>query len=534
LQERRQRYRTEQKELLEQSKRALVERKEQERQRTEDQRLELGRERLAEQKAERERKTAIQEWREKVRSEDAAVRKSKDKAKAFADIIKLASDQQEAKLTELAKKLDEDVASVSAEFADYRTAETASSIPEAMSEWDVERWPEPVATAVLLEELILCLSKHVVAKPHQVLVITLWVMLTWVHEEAAHHSPYLVITSPKHGCGKTTLLVDVIKHLVPKPVAGAAHNAANIYRVADRDKPTMLFDNVDKLLARKPDVAELFLYGYTRGIKVPREEKINGEWQTHWYDPFCPKACTLIGMKFRLPKDDEAVLASRTLPIELLPKKKGEEVPKKPFGQELLDEFANLRRKLARWSKDNATTLKSVTPAIPAAFFNRSADNWTLLWAIADLAGGDWAEQARNTAERLSQQELTEPSWLDLLLEELHVVFVEERKPAVTSAELIKRLTRNPLSVWRDYGRGHLVTQREIAALLRSKLHIHPGLVGQARLGGYFAKDFFEKEIFERFLGCDPPDSLILSPPQTTVKTKKPTRKRAKPRKRTK
>ena len=32
----------------------------------------------------------------------------------------------------------------------------------------------------------------------------------------------------------------------------------------------MLFDNVDTLFQRKPEVTELFLIGWTRGIKVPR------------------------------------------------------------------------------------------------------------------------------------------------------------------------------------------------------------------------------------------------------------------------
>jgi hypothetical protein len=353
-------------------------------------------EKLQEDRAERQRKSEAQKFREKVRAEDAAAKKARAKAAAFADIIKLPVDQQDGKIAELGKQLEEDEAALSAEFADYREAQTEADAGGVDSDWDVERWPEPVATAELLQELAACIDKHIIAKPHQVLIIALWVMLTWVHEVAAHHSPYLMITAPKEICGKTTLLVDVIRWLVNKPVVGAAYNAANIYRVADRDKPTMLFDNIDKLFARKPDVADLFLYGYTRGVKVPREEKIDGQWQTHWYDPFCPKAFTLIGMRFGLTKDDEAVLASRTLPIELLPKKKGEEVPKKPFAQGLLDEFANLHRKLARWSDDNATALKGATPAIPEAFFNRSADNWTLLWAIADLAGGDWAEQARS------------------------------------------------------------------------------------------------------------------------------------------
>ena len=40
--------------------------------------------------------------------------------------------------------------------------------------------------------------------------------MAWVHEVAAHYSVYLVATSPKEDCGKTTLTVEVIARLVLK------------------------------------------------------------------------------------------------------------------------------------------------------------------------------------------------------------------------------------------------------------------------------------------------------------------------------
>jgi hypothetical protein len=72
------------------------------------------------------------------------------------------------------------------------------------------------------------------------------------------------------------------------------------------------------------------------------------------------------------------------------------------------------------------------------------------------------------------------------------------------------RLTADPTSQWCEYGHGHghKVTEREVAALIR-KVHIRPDNIGKSRLRGYHAIDFFEKEIFQYFLGRDP---LILSP----------------------
>jgi putative DNA primase/helicase len=275
--------------------------------------------------------------------------------------------------------------------------------------------------------------------------------------------------------------------------------------VVDREKPTLIVDNVDTLFQRKPEVTELYLNAWTRDIPVLRVVWVGGERQTHRYDVFCPKACSLVGTN--LPE----ALLGRCLLIELWRLKPGETVKKvDPLDAELMEEFKTLQRKLARWSNDHAAALKSAKPTVPTAFVNRPADNWTLLWAIADLAGGDWAEQARDAAERLSQDELVEPSWLEHLLLELWVVFVEprdkeKRRDKIASAALVKRLTADLTSVWCDYGRGHRVTQREVAALLR-KLHIHPrGIaIGKKRVKGYFAEDFFEKQVFERILSRDP------------------------------
>lgn len=222
-------------------------------------------------------------------------------------------------------------------------------------------------------------------------------------------------------------------------------------------------------------------------------------------------------------------LIDRCLLIELWPLKLGGEVDGvSPFDQELMEEFKTLRRKLARWRDDNASGLKSAKPLKPAAFIGRPVDNWTLLWAIAELAGSDWAERARAAAERLSQDELVEPSWLELLLRELWNVFVKERRTNITSEQLVARLTADPISPWCEYGRGygHKVTQREIAALLR-KVRVRPRLVGENRVGGYHRKDVLEKEIFEHFLRRDP---LILSPEPSTKKKKSGRSRRKKAR----
>jgi hypothetical protein len=467
--------------------------------------------RRQDQRAERQR-NADERKRERDQQQilKDAERKEKEKTKALADIAKLPAAQHEAKLGELAKRIGEDISTLRDEFVEL--VGTVDSAVAAPTDWDIEPWGEPVATVVVLEELIARINRHIKAEPQQVLCIALWILMAWVHEVVAHHSLYLVATSPKEDCGKTTLVVQIVGRLVPKPyVSGANPTEASIFRLADREKPTMIFDNVDTLFQRKPEITELFLNGWTSGIKVPRAEKIDGIWTTVYYDPFCPKACTLIGTN--LPQ----ALLSRCLLIELWPLKPGEEVVEvDPHDEALKAELETLNRKLLRWSLDHGDALKSAKPLFPAGFINRQRANAKLLLAIAELAGGDCPDKARAALDKLLR-ERREPGWLDLLLRDLWDVFVEKARMNITSKQLLARLTADPTSVWHEYNRERRVTERQVAALIR-KLHIRPRLVGKKRVRGYHRQDFLDRQVFEHFLGRDP---LILSPETTKKRRKK-------------
>jgi putative DNA primase/helicase len=465
---------------------------------------------LREQRAERERKVEAQAFRAKVREEDVATKKAKTKAKAFADIAKMPADQHDGELEELSKLITEDVEALKVEFADYYSAEIASSITPSDAE---EPWPDTVTTVQLLEELIACTKKIIIAKPHEILIIALWTMLCWVHEGVALYSPYLVATSAVPGCGKTSAFLGLLEQLTPRPFSCGSATAASVFRLVDSVKPTLLCDNVDTTFKRKPDLTELFLIAHTRGPKIPRAEKIRGEWVTVWFDPFCPKAVTLVGTD--LPE----ALISRSIIIKLWKMKQGETVEKiSRFNLELMDTFKTLRRKLQRWANDHVEALKTAKPAMPTAFINRPADLWILIWAIADMANDEWGQLARTAAERLSEEGIVEPSWLEHLVEEFWTVFVEEQRDRIPSEAQIKRMTADPLSIWHDYGRGHTINQRELAFLLRKKLQIYPrGIaIGKRRVKGYYADDFFKKQIFERILGRDP----LLGSQSKTAKAK--------------
>src|SRR5262249_24073010 len=121
----------------------------------------------------------------------AAQAKEKTKGKALADIAKLPVGQHEMKLVQLATKLDLELPELREEFAELLAEQKDSTEPPL---WDVEPWPEPVSTAELLPALVNKYAKHIAAEPHEILTLALWAMMTWVYQDAARHSTFLVLT----------------------------------------------------------------------------------------------------------------------------------------------------------------------------------------------------------------------------------------------------------------------------------------------------------------------------------------------------
>ena len=76
--------------------------------------------------------------------------KRKEREKAFESLISSPSEQQETKLGELAKRLDEDVAAVRDHFTAFVGMEGRAASTDL---WNVELWPDPVETKKLLQKI---------------------------------------------------------------------------------------------------------------------------------------------------------------------------------------------------------------------------------------------------------------------------------------------------------------------------------------------------------------------------------------------
>jgi hypothetical protein len=443
-----------------------------------------------------EKEAARQAEQEQRRLEKELERKEKERAKAFDTILKLPVAQHEQELQRLAEQLGEAVEALHEELDELIGLERGAPSFEK-----TEPWPDPVDAASLLEECSAKICRYVVIQPHQLTTAVLWIGHAWTYDHGVpFNSPMLAATSAEPGAGKSLLAV-VVGRLCPRLSLNVEITGPNVYRFVDAHKPTMVIDEADDLFTRKSDLKHVMNAGWTRGFTIPRQVKINGIWQTVHFDPFCPKLIALLGCN--LPPQTR----SRCIELRMLPKRHDEVTEE--FDQRDDAEFAILRRKLACFATNNAVILKDAKPIMPVGFNNRTAANWKLLLAIADLAGGDWPQRAREAAEHLSRSR-HRPTFGVKLLAEFSACFIESYTTEVTSETMKERLAANPVGIWIDYNHGGPITQRQIADLLDpfeiNPVSLHPTKRKDFSRQGYRILQF--ADAFARYL---PPDPIIQS-----------------------
>ena len=131
--------------------------------------------------------------------------------------------------------------------------------------------------------------------------------------------------------------------------------------------------------------------------------------------------------------------------------------------------------------------------------FNRQADNWRPLFAIADLAGGDWPERARAVATTICRDVTDETSLRVQLLIDIHALFETHKAEQLKSAFIANELGEMEERPWSDW-KGKPITAPKIARLLKP-FKIVPGTIrdGAKTAKGYKLSDF--SDAVQRYAG---------------------------------
>jgi len=237
----------------------------------------------------------------------------------------------------------------------------------------------------LLDQLVTCVLQYLVLPKGSAEAIALWVVHTHVFD-CFTISPRLAITSPEKGCGKTTTL-DVIRELVARPLPTSNATTAAVFRIVEMTAPTLLIDEADTFLKENDELRGVLNTGHRKGGQVTRT--VGDDHEPRQFSTWAPAAIAMIG---KLPD----TLNDRAVAIRLRRRKPTERL--RAFRSDRVDELRELARRAARWASDNREALAAADPDT-GKLFNRAADNWRPLLAIADLAGGEWPRCARSVAE---------------------------------------------------------------------------------------------------------------------------------------
>ena len=110
--------------------------------------------------------------------------------------------------------------------------------------------------------------------------------------------------------------------------------------------------------------------------------------------------------------------------------------------------------------------MRDSDPEVLASLRGRAADNWRPLFAIANLAGGEWRERARQAAEALEVGDDAEGLPI-LLLCDMRNLFHERKTDRLASEGIVKALAHMEDRPWPEYKGGKPITQRQLASLLK-------------------------------------------------------------------
>ena len=412
-----------------------------------------------------------------------AVPSSKDDAE-ISQLAKLSTIEYEHERVEAAKQLGIrtpilDRIVMAARKSDDAKQGRALTLPEP------EPWHEPVNGAKLLDQLSGAIRRHVVMTAHAVDMAALWVVHTYLIDVFGI-TPRLAITSPEMGCGKTTLL-DVLAPLVWRPLPTANATPSAIFRVVEMLTPTLLIDEADTFLAENGELRGILNSGHRRGGSVTRT--VGDDFEPRLFSTFSPCAIALIG---KLPP----TLADRSVPINLRRRRTDETI--EPFRFDRTGHLDQFARMAARWAADNAERVRGAEPEMPDSLFNRAADNWRPLLAIADAADGEWPERARQ-ASRCSIPEGDDQSSRVLLLGDIRAILTERNSDRIASADLVEALVAMEGHPWAEWKGGKPITSNGLARML-APFNIVPATIrtGDRTPKGYQLAQF--DDAFARYL----------------------------------
>jgi len=205
--------------------------------------------------------------------------------------------------------------------------------------------------------------------------------------------------------------------------------------------------------------------GHVRGQGVLR--CVTDDHRPGMFSTFAPKAIGMIGKK--LPP----ATLGRCIGIELRRRLADETIER--FAHQDDADLGNLRCRLRRWAMDNADAL-NVEVSMPDNFDNRRADNWRLLFSIADLCSGaeEWGDKARAAALKIEGSSDSKTINTRALTDAKSIFYPKdaddrplEPLERISSSDLAAQFATYLDSPWAEWRNGKPITQAQLARVLK-------------------------------------------------------------------
>jgi hypothetical protein len=354
----------------------------------------------------------------------------------------------------------------------------------------------------------------------QAVVCALHTISTYLTEYIDDWLHFLYITAGAKDSGKTKLML-LFFELVYRADLSGNPSAASIYYALQEGIYTIMIDEVDKNEARREAVLDLLNFSTSRATAwVSRADPEKGIRKK--YPTFCPKIIAGNG-------SIRDTTASRC--IRILIRKKPPGSPRVRIKPKDKARFQVHREKMMRLSQTIGPALRDYDEdalLLPGQLMNREADNWMLLFVIAELIGGHWPTllagafrelnppRSADEADDLSgnERELGEP-----LVRDLARICLETRDQEFYGSEVfrakLRTFTDRP---WVSMSHGMGLSVEKLSSLLRGfgVRSFKHRLGSGERPRGYFLKEL--EPVFQRYA----PDIWSPSEPSASVSSEVP------------
>ncbi|WMD09758.1 DUF3631 domain-containing protein [Streptomyces sp. FXY-T5] len=326
-------------------------------------------------------------------------------------------------------------------------------------------------------------------------------------------TPRLAFLSPEPGSGKSRAL-EIVETLVPNPMAAVDASAAALFRAVagiDGKRPTILFDEIDTIFGPKAGENEQLRGFINAGHRRNRPMfRCVGDGANQTVQAFHSYAAVAVAGLGYLPD----TIRDRSVNIRMRRRARNETI--EPYRTRIHEKegFA-LRDRLAAWAEQVSERVMNVWPAMPEGVTDRPADVWEPLLAVADAAGGDWPDRAREACVVLvAASKANDKGSLGVrLLTDLrdHVMVGIDRLPTVAILDRLNALDDAP---WADLN-GKPLDNRRLSRMLAEYMTVDNEPITSRNikaagsvLKGYYAADL--RDAWARY--CPPPPESPLPP----------------------